>query len=165
MAVPYICVTCGVQQAPKEGASGGLPHMSGRAPVRTPQGQHWTTLGEMEARGYLNLIEEVEAGLWGVGTEPGFAVGQRALLLQTPEGNVLWDCISYLDMETVARLRELRGVSAICPPHPHFYGSMVEWTRAFGARVYVPEDDLPWVQRRDESVIVTWRGRQLWPLG
>lgn len=159
MAVPYICVTCGVQQAPTEGPPAVCPICQDERQYVPPQGQRWTTLAEMEARGYRNRIEEVETGLWGVGTEPGFAIGQRALLLQTPEGNVLWDCICYLDGETVARLREMGGVSAICPSHPHFYGSMVEWARAFGARIYVPEDDLPWVQWREESVIVPWRGR------
>jgi hypothetical protein len=24
-------------------------------------------------------------------------IGQRALLLQTPHGNILWDCLAYLD--------------------------------------------------------------------
>lgn len=33
-----------------------------------------------------------------------FAIGQRAILLLTPHGNVLWDCITYLDQETVDKV-------------------------------------------------------------
>ena len=32
---------------------------------------------------------------------PSSAVGQRALLVCTPHGNVLWDCISLIDQATV----------------------------------------------------------------
>ncbi len=30
-----------------------------------------------------------------------FAIGQRAFLLQTAAGNVLWDLIAYLDQQTI----------------------------------------------------------------
>ena len=39
------------------------------------------------------IVRNEEADLVGIGVEPSFAVGQRALLVRTPHGNVLWDCI------------------------------------------------------------------------
>jgi glyoxylase-like metal-dependent hydrolase (beta-lactamase superfamily II) len=40
--------------------------------------------------------------------------------------------------------------------HPHFYGAMVEWSRAFGgAVIHVPRADEAWVMRPD-SAIRTW---------
>lgn len=33
-----------------------------------------------------------------------FGIGQRAMLLQTEHGNVLWDLIAYLDEETIQRV-------------------------------------------------------------
>lgn len=38
-----------------------------------------------------------------------FAIGQRAILIQTPSGNVLWDCITLLDQETVDKVIQLQN--------------------------------------------------------
>src|SRR5207237_1031919 len=107
--------------------------------------------------GHRNLREELEPGLTGIHTDPRFAIGQRALLVRTPEGGVLWDCVSYLDDETVEAVAELGGVVAVTCSHPHFYASMVEWAHAFGAEVLVPEADRGWVMRPD-PVIRFWSG-------
>lgn len=45
--------------------------------------------------------------MWGIGTEPKFAIGQRALLVKTPRGNVLWDCLSLIDDDTVKAINDL----------------------------------------------------------
>lgn len=66
--------------------------------------------------------------------------------------NVLWDMITYIDEDLVARIRELGGVSAIAISHPHFYGSMIEWAHAFGAPVYIHAADRQWVARTDDCV-------------
>lgn len=50
-----------------------------------------------------------------------FGIGQSARLIQTPEGNVLWDLVAYLDEDTVKRIEELGGLKAIVISHPHFY--------------------------------------------
>jgi hypothetical protein len=118
-----ICVTCGTQYSP------------GQAPLECPicldqrqyvrhDGQKWTTIASMQANGYHNVIREQEPRLIGIGTEPSFAIGQRALLVQTGQGNVLWDCISLLDENTVAAVQQLGGIKAIAISHPHFYTSV-----------------------------------------
>jgi hypothetical protein len=86
-------------------------------------GQTWTTLEALRAD-YHNVIKSVEPGLTGIGTYPTFAIGQRALLVQTAQGNILWDCISLIDDPTIAAVQALGGISAIAISHPHFYSSM-----------------------------------------
>src|SRR5947208_9962318 len=101
----------------------------------------------MRAEGYRNDIRD-DFGLIGIGTRPSFGIGQRALLVPTPDGNVLWDCVSLIDEDTLRKVRELGGLVAIAFSHPHFYGSMVEWSQAFGgAPLYVPVSDRQWVMR------------------
>jgi hypothetical protein len=46
-------------------------------------GQRWITLDELRLR-HQNVIEPEEAGLHSIHTEPSFAIGERAFLLQTP---------------------------------------------------------------------------------
>ena len=50
------------------------------------QGQKWTTLTDIQGA-HRNVVRLKEAGLYGIGIEPSFAIGQRALLIVRPEGN------------------------------------------------------------------------------
>jgi hypothetical protein len=38
------------------------------------------------AKGHHNLVKPLETNLTGIATEPKFAIGQRILLVQTPQG-------------------------------------------------------------------------------
>jgi hypothetical protein len=102
-------------------------------------------------------VREEEPGLTGLGCEPSFAIGQRSLLVETPSGNVLWDCISLLDDELVRAVEARGGLAAIAISHPHYYSSLAEWSRAFDAPVYLHAADREWVVRPDPS-IVFWDG-------
>ncbi len=55
------------------------------------QGQKWTTAAHL-SRDHTNKMHEFEAGLTGIGTEPSFAIGQRAVLVQTPQGAAPLPC-------------------------------------------------------------------------
>ena len=147
----FICVTCGVQFAPGDAEPDHCPVCEDGRQYAGWDGQRWTTLEAMR-RDHANRLEELEPGLTGIGTEPSFAIGQRALLVQTPEGNVLWDCITLLDEATVAAVRRLGGIVAIAISHPHYYSSMVEWSREFGAPIHLHEADRRWVMRPDPAV-------------
>lgn len=147
----FTCRTCGVQypDAP-------TPPSECRV-CRDPrqyvgwQGQLWTTREELAQEGHTTELREEEPGLWGIGVTPSFAIGQRALLVQTAEGNLLWDIPGFIDDAAVQAVRELGGVAAISASHPHFYGVMVEWAHAFEAPIYLPEDDREWVCRPDPA--------------
>jgi hypothetical protein len=158
----YICTTCGTQHA----ATGQPPEQclicTDERQYIGWRGQQWTTLERLRKE-YHNVIKPEEPSLTGIGTHPTFAIGQRALLIQTAGGNVLWDCISLLDDPTVAAVKALGGVAAIAISHPHYYSSMVEWSHAFDAPVYLHADDRQWVMRPDSS-LEFWSGetKTLW---
>lgn len=95
--------------------------------------------------------DEVEKRMWSISTEPKFAIGQRCVLLQTPSGNVLWDCISYLDEETVEFIKEKGGLRAIVISHPHYYTTHLDWAKTFGCPVYFSAEDESWVCRGDDG--------------
>ena len=125
-----------------------------------PSGQRWTTLPALSARAF-NSYREHEPGLIGIGTQPQFAIGQRALLVRTPNGNVLWDCISLLDAATIALINGLGGLKAIAISHPHFYTTMVEWSRAFGGvPIHLHAADQQWIMRPDPTIEL-WDGETL----
>jgi hypothetical protein len=67
-----------------------------------------------------------------VGVEPSFAIGQRLLLAETPEGNVLWDMIPLVDDAAIEAVRARGEVRAIAISHPHYYSGMVEWSDTLG---------------------------------
>jgi len=114
-------------------------------------------LVELQKAGHQGVTRPEGPGVVGVGAQPPTAIGQRALLVRAPSGNVLWDMISYIDDDLIGAVADLGGVSAIAISHPHFYGSMIEWAHAFDAPVYIHGQDREWVARPDDSVIF-WGG-------
>ena len=108
---------------------------------------------------YQNKFEQDENGLFSVRTEPQFAIGQRAQIVQTPEGNILWDCISLLDESTFKAVKSIGGIAGIAISHPHYYTTMVEWSCAFAdAPIYLHEACRKWVMRPHEN-IQFWNGQ------
>ena len=122
-------------------------------------GQAWTTL-ERLATNHHNRFQDEAPHLLGIGTEPEFAIGQRALLLQSPDGNLLWDCISLLDDKTIAEVKARSGIRAIAISHPHFYSSMVEWADHFDAQIFLHAADRQWAMRESPR-IQFWEGTTL----
>ena len=153
-----ICTTCGTQFGAADAPPPGCPICADSRQYVPPSGQAWTTLDALQ-RSHRNSFRRLERGLLGVGMTPDFAIGQRALFVQAPAGNVLWDCISLIDQATTDLLNGLGGLSAIAISHPHYYTTMVEWSRAFGGiPVYLHEADRAWVQRTD-PVVEFWSGQ------
>lgn len=50
-----------------------------------------------------------------------FGIGQSARLIQSPNGNILWDLVAYLDEDTIDKIQALGGIKMIVISHPHFY--------------------------------------------
>jgi len=153
----FICMTCGVQYGESDAPPEHCLICEDERQYIGLKGQRWTTISEMQ-KSYQNRIEEVDPNITGIGTTPGFAIGQRALLVQTPNGNVLWDCVSLLDEATVEAVRARGGISAIAVSHPHTVGSLVEWSHAFGdVPIYWHADNREWAMRPDPA-FVFWEG-------
>jgi glyoxylase-like metal-dependent hydrolase (beta-lactamase superfamily II) len=158
----YICVTCGTQYPESTAQPEHCAICEDDRQYVNPNGQTWTTLEDLRGK-HRNVIEPVEPGLHHLKPEPKVGIGQYAFLVQTPIGNVLWDCVPFIDDETVKDIRELGGIQAIAISHPHFHTLMVEWSRAFdNVPIYIHAGNREWAMRPDQA-IVFWEGetRQL----
>jgi glyoxylase-like metal-dependent hydrolase (beta-lactamase superfamily II) len=156
----YICRQCGAQYpdsaAPPERCT---ICTEVRQYVRWT-GQDWVTLDELQKTHSLVFADEGEA-IAGIGMSPAFAIDQRALLVQSAAGNVLWDCVSVLTDDAVAEIKKRGGLTAIAISHPHYYTTMLEWSDAFGGvPVYIHAADRQWVMRSGPA-IVHWEGETL----
>lgn len=153
----FICVTCGTEYLESHDPPAGCSICEDERQYVGLDGQQWTTLLELRST-HRNETQSEEPNLTSITTEPKFAIGQRAFVLQTPAGNLLWDCISLIDDATIAHVQHLGGLRAIAISHPHYYTTMVEWGRAFGnIPIYLHEADREWVMRPDDSILF-WEG-------
>ena len=158
-----ICETCGTQFDDRPLPPPCCPVCEDERQYVGWQGQRWTFHEALAAR-YRQGLED-DAGLLGLGLTPSFAIDQRALLLPTQGGNVLWESLSLVTDEAVAALQARGGVDCIAISHPHFYASMVEWSRALGdVPILLHEADHDWVQRAAPQIRF-WSGDmlELWP--
>ncbi|MFF0147672.1 hypothetical protein ATK36_4568 [Amycolatopsis sulphurea] len=155
MSTEPVCLACGMQYpAPRT----TCPICEDERQYVLPGGQQWTDLATLRASGDRRArIEEQGPGLLGVGSEPGFAIGQRALLVRTGSGNFLWDCAAYLDDELITRITELGGITGIAISHPHYYTTMVDWAHAFDVPIHLHEADRQWIGRPDPAIRL-WSG-------
>jgi glyoxylase-like metal-dependent hydrolase (beta-lactamase superfamily II) len=152
----YLCRACGTQYPPSEEPPGACPICEDpRQYIPHDTGQAWLTFDELRD-GHSAEIKE-DNGILGIGCTPRFAIGQRALLVKSNAGNVLWDCLAYLDDEIIERISAEGGLAAIAISHPHYYATMVEWAHAFACPILIHESDRKWVLRPDPA-IRPWQG-------
>ena len=153
----FICATCGTQYAPSDEPPLSCAICLDARQFVAPTGQRWTTLDTLRKK-HANLFTPEEPAVHSIHTNPAFAIGERALLIQSKSGNVLWDCVSLVDQATVDTVERLGGIHTIAISHPHYYTTMVEWSLAFkNAVIYVHEADRSWVPRTHENVTTASR--------
>ncbi len=163
MKQAFLCVTCGTQYEPSEVPPTSCSICDEERQYVPPSGQAWTTLTKLKITHMATFRYEAE--LIGIGTAPQFGIGQRALLVRTPQGNVLWDCIGLIDDAIVEVVKALGGLKAIAISHPHYYTAMTEWSAAFGdIPVYLHAADERWIMR-SAPCLELWRGetREIFP--
>jgi hypothetical protein len=153
----FICAACGTQHAPSEAPPDTCPACTDERQFVPGSGQSWTTLERLRST-HSNKFRRLAPGLMTIETTPAFGIGQRAILARTPSGNVLWECIALVDDATVDLLNGLGGVQAIAISHPHYYTTMVEWSRALGGvPIYLHAADRQWVMRPDpRGAVLGW---------
>ncbi|WP_377891058.1 MBL fold metallo-hydrolase [Alkalihalobacillus sp. R86527] len=154
----FICTTCGTQYSQDKPDSCTI--CKEERQYVNPNGQEWTTLENMREGDYQNQIIQEKPGLYSITTSPSFAIGQTAYVVQANGLNILWDCITYLDQQTIDALHQLGGIDAIAISHPHYYSTQVEWAEAFDVPIYLHEDDRGWVMR-DSNHLSFWSGEEL----
>jgi len=158
----WICQTCGVQQADTAAPPDRCAICEDERQYVGWEGQRWTTMAEL-AGDHSSDLKEEEPDLLGIGTTPSFGIGQRALLVCTPQGNVLWDCVSLVDDPVVEEVNRRGGIAAICISHPHFYAACVEWADAFDATIFIPTADREWIQRPSPRIRL-WSDDEIEPV-
>jgi glyoxylase-like metal-dependent hydrolase (beta-lactamase superfamily II) len=154
----WTCKACGTQFAPSATPPARCPICEDERQYIPQSGQEWVDWDELVAEQRADVHDD--AGILGVGSSPGFAIGQRALLVKGDAGNVLWDCISVFDDELGDLVAAEGGLDGIAISHPHYYGAMVEWAAAFGCPIHLHAAERKWVMRPDPA-IEFWDGETL----
>lgn len=103
-------------------------------------GQSWTTHTQLLQTHHTKIVK-LKENLYEIVVSPKFAIGQRALLVLSESGNVLWDCIPLLDQNVIDFINEKGGLKAIAISHPHYYSNMNDWTQQFDCPVYLHHTD------------------------
>lgn len=160
----WICATCAVE-------TGDLSEPPAQCAVCEDErqwvpesGQRWTTLAELREAGTRITVDPVEDDLWGLRADPSVGIGQQTMVLRTPDGVLLFDCVGYVDDEALAFVRSLGPTLAVAASHPHMYGVQTEWAHALGdVPVLVAAPDDEWVRRRDPLVELYDERREVAP--
>lgn len=107
----FMCVTCGTPFPPVAQPPVGCPiRQDDRRYIHHERGQQWTTLPHLTSQ-HRNRFDPVEPGVTRIVTEPPFAIGQQAYLIETPEGNLLWDLVTCIDDAMIAGIQRLHDRS------------------------------------------------------
>lgn len=117
-------------------------------------GQSWTRPQDLHYK-YSIKLNKIKERLYELEINPMFAIGQRALLVLSDEGNVLWDCIPMLDELTIEFIKAKGGLKAIAFSHPHYYSNMNDWAKEFNCPIYIHENDA-------EHIMVKGKHAELW---
>ncbi|MBD2753238.1 MBL fold metallo-hydrolase [Spirosoma validum] len=157
-----ICATCGTQYPANKPLPELCPICNNDRQYIGDDGQVWTSLATL-AKDRTIRFSQVHENLYDLRITPAFAIGQRAFLILSESGNVLWDCLPFLDEPTVAFIQSKGGLNAIAISHPHYYSLMAEWARIFNCPIYIHQHDAEWVQKPSGHVQF-WTGNQkaLW---
>jgi hypothetical protein len=149
----FLCTTCGTQYAESPSPPDACPICNDPRQYIKSSGQQWTTHDQLR-KTHKNTLRHEEPGLVSLGIEPHFAIGQRAFFVRSAGGNVLWDCLPLIDPALAEAIGALGGITAIAISHPHYYSSMVEWSRALGGvPIYLHAADRQWVMRPDAAIV------------
>lgn len=155
----YICETCGTQYGASDLPPQGCPICEDERQYVGWRGQRWTEHDALLERYHLRIGED--EGLLALAIDGDFAIDQRALLLPTDAGNILWESLSLVTEEAVDALRARGGVDRIIISHPHFFSSMGTWSDALGGvPILLHEENRKWVQNPHPAVEY-WEGDQL----
>lgn len=155
----FICTHCGTQYPDSATPPRRCPICDDDRQYDAGRAQGWTRHAEL-SRSHRLRVED-DDGVLGLGITPDFAIPQRALLLPTGDGNILWECVSLVSDEAVAELNARGGVDLITISHPHFFASMLEWSEALGGvPILLHEAHREWVQRTSPRIRF-WEGDTL----
>jgi DNA-directed RNA polymerase subunit RPC12/RpoP len=155
----FLCATCGTSYPEAEAPPTRCPICDDERQYVPRGGQVWTTRAAVAA-GHRNAWRWHEPGLASLQPVPALAINQRAFLVTTPAGNLLWDCVALLDPATEDIVRAMGGLAGIAISHPHYYTVMQDWAAAFDCPVHLHAADRAWIMRPDPAIRL-WEGDTL----
>jgi hypothetical protein len=157
-----ICTACGTQYSQVFTTGALCPICLDDRQAVPETGQSWTSLQELSDN-HSVIIKKLNPYLYELKIAPSFAIGQRALLVLSPQGNILWDCIALLNEPTIEFIKSKGGLKAIAFSHPHYYTTMNEWAQIFNCPIYIHQKDEQWIFNKGEQVSL-WSGeeKELW---
>jgi len=158
MSQQKICATCGTQYPEYSEVERCLICEDERQYI-PEQGQLWTTHSIL-LQTHETKIRPINDRLFELFIAPKFGIGQRALLVLSEHGNILWDCIPMLDEKTVHFIKAKGGVSAIGISHPHYYSNMGTWAKTFDCPIYIHQKDKAYIIDEVDAVSL-WSGEEL----
>jgi hypothetical protein len=156
-----ICTACGTQM-PLTPTYELCPICSDDRQYIPESGQTWTTHSKLLKNTSVRILR-LHDRLVEFTTLPGFAIGQRALLVQSDSGNILWDCIPLLTDGSIDFIKSRGGLKAIAISHPHYYSNMNDWADIFNCPIYIHKSDEKWIFNKGIHVTL-WEGHEksLW---
>ncbi len=153
-----ICVTCGTQFPPSNSREICEICIDDRQYV--PEGgQSWTTHEKLLNDNSVRILK-INDRTYELEIVPRFAIGQRAFLILSENGNILWDCIPMLNAPTIDFINSKGGLKAIAFSHPHYYSNMNDWAEEFDCPVYMHQSDEMWIMHRGDR-LSPWKGDEL----
>jgi hypothetical protein len=166
-----ICTACGTQYQHTLATKAVCPICLDDRQAVPEKGQSWTNLQKL-SDDYSVIIKKLNDNLYELKMAPSFAIGQRALLVITPNGNILWDCIALINEPTIEFIKSKGGLKAIAFSHPHYYTTMNEWAEIFNCPIYIHQKDEQWIFNKGDNVSLwsetekeLWDGMRLINIG
>lgn len=125
-------------------------------------GQSWTTHENLLKTHKIRIVK-INENLYEIVITPKFAIGQRAFLVLSKEGNILWDCIPLLDQNIIDFINQKGGIKAIAISHPHYYSNMNDWAQQFDCPIYIHNRDKDYISDHGKYIRL-WSDKslQLW---
>ena len=157
--IANICKTCGTRYSPEIFNERECPVCLDDRQYLKEYGQKWISYHSLK-QNHRVVINQLDENVFELTMQPSFAIGQKAHLLLTDFGNILWDCIPLFDETSASFILERGGLKAIAISHPHYYSLMVEWACFFNCPIYLHEDDRKWVMNPNDNIIF-WKGERL----
>lgn len=165
-----LCVTCGTQFPLNYTHDLCATCMEERQYVPIT-GQKWTTHDALLKK-HTTEIKKLNEKLYEICITPKFAIGQRAFLILSEQGNVLWDCIPLLDQNVIDFIKAKGGLKAIAISHPHYYSNMNDWASVFQCPIYIHKNDEAHISEKssnislwEENELPLWDGMSLINIG
>ncbi|MGZ3750880.1 MAG: MBL fold metallo-hydrolase [Mucilaginibacter sp.] len=155
-----ICHTCGTRYAQESPMN--CPVCDDERQYVPVSGQKWTSHSELSKTKSIRF-SKLLPDVYDLRISPAFGIAQRAHLILSQSGNLLWDCLPFLDEATVAFIRSKGGLKGIAISHPHYYSLMAVWAETFNCPVYLHQADSQWVMDQSDHIVFFEEGKQvLW---